>query len=279
MYSRNSGRKRTILFVLFIAAALPTALVYRGTRDGLLSRSQSLLLAATAPFQKAANAVAGPFKRVSQYTLLIGSLTEENRHLKRDNLELRQKVDRLKQYEIENRRLQRLAGFRRASQPKTVGARVISRSPTSWQSIVTIDVGSNAGISAGMAVVTDKGLVGRTVRVVRSAALVQLIDDRRSGVGIEIARTGATGIIEGSMSGRLKLRFLAADADVKIGDKLLTSGVGGVYPRGIAVGTVAGIAKTAYSLEKNIDVSPAVDYARLSEILVVNDREASRDRP
>jgi len=278
MYSRNSGRNRTILFVAFIAAALLTALVYRGARDGLLSRSQSLLLAATAPFQKAANAVTGPFKRVSQYTLLIGSLTEENRHLKRDNLALRQRVGRLKRYEIENRRLQRLAGFRRASQPKTVGARVISRSPTSWQSIVTIDVGSNAGISAGMAVVTDKGLVGRTVRVVRSAALVQLLDDRRSGVGVEIARTGAMGIIEGSMSGRLKLRFLAADADVKVGDKLLTSGVGGVYPKGIAVGTVADIAKTAYSLEKNIDVSPAVDYARLSEILVVNDREAPLDR-
>ncbi|MDP1809387.1 MAG: rod shape-determining protein MreC [Actinomycetota bacterium] len=278
MYSRNSGRNRTILFVAIIVAALSVALVYSGDREGVVSQSQHLLLAATAPLQKAVNVVISPFKRVSQYTLVIGNLTNENRRLKHDNIVLRQEVDHLKRYEAENRRLQRLAGFRRESQPKTVGARVISRSPTSWQSIVTIDVGSSAGVGENMAVITDKGLVGRTVRVAGSAALVQLLDDRRSGVGVEIARSGATGIIEGSMEGRLKLRFLAADADVKVGDKLLTSGVGGVYPRGIAVGAVAGIAKTAYSLEKNIDVRPAVDYARLSEVLVINDSEAARSK-
>lgn len=278
MYSRNSGRNRTILFMAIIVAALLVALVYNGGREGVISRSQHLLLAAAAPLQKAANAIISPFKRVSQYTLVIGDLTNENRRLKQDNITLRREVDQLRRYEAENRRLQRLAGFRRAFQPKTVGARVISRSPTSWQSIVTIDVGSSARVGENMAVITDKGLVGRTVRSAGSAALVQLLDDRRSGVGVEITRTGATGIIEGSMEGRLKLRFLAADADVKVGDKLLTSGVGGVYPKGVAVGTVAAITKTPYSLEKNIDVRPAVDYARLSEVLVINDWEAARSK-
>lgn len=278
MYSHNSGRNRTIFFITIIAAALLAALVYRDASEGIISRSQHLLLSATAPLQKAAVAVIGPFKRVSQYTLVIGNLTNDNRRLKQDNIALRRQVEHLKRYEAENRRLQRLAGFRRESWPKTVGARVISRSPTSWQSIVTIDVGSGGRLAENLPVITDKGLVGQTVRTAGSVALVQLLDDRRSGVGVEIARTGATGIIEGSMEGRLKLRFLAADADVRKGDKLVTSGVGGVYLKGIAVGSVAGIARTAYSLEKEIDVRPAVDYARLSEVLVISESEAARSK-
>ena len=254
------------------------ALIYRGPREGIISRSQRLVLAATAPLQKVVNAAASPFRRVSQYTIVIGDLTAENQRLKRDNVKLHQEINRLERYAGENKRLLRLAGFRQESQPNTVGARVISRSPTSWQSIVTVDVGSRDGVTENMAVVTDKGLVGRTVRVSGSAALVQLLDDRRSGAGVEIARTGATGVAEGAMDGRLRLRFLAADADVKVGDKLLTSGVGGVYPRGLVVGSVAEIAKTAYSLEKTINARPAVDYARLSEVLVVSETSAARKR-
>jgi rod shape-determining protein MreC len=269
MYKRNNGRTRKIFFALTVAAMLFVALVYLRGPQNLIDGARRLALSATAPLQKVVFTVTVPIRRISQYTLVVGDLTKENQKLKRDNIKLRQTVNLLKRYKTQNRQLLKLAGFREALPLNTVGARVISRSPTSWQSIITIDLGSVAGIHDNMAVITDKGLVGRTARTVGSAALVQMLDDRRSGVGVEVVRTGATGIVEGSMEGRLKLRFLGSDADIKVGDKLRTSGVGGVYPRGISVGTVSGISKTAYSLEKDVNVKPAVDYSRLSEVLVI----------
>lgn len=278
MYTRNNGRTRIILSVLSVLASILIVLAYFGGRANFISRLQHMTLVVTAPLQKAVNAVTGSIGQLSQYTLIIGDLTKENRILKRDNIKLRQKINQLEHYSDENRRLLRLAGFRKKYQPETVGAHVISRSPLSWQSIVTIDIGSSAGVGENMAVITDKGLVGRTARAVGSATLVQLLDDRRSGVSVELARTGAIGIVEGLMDGRLRLRFMSADADVRVGDRLLTSGVGGVYPRGIAVGKVSEIAKTTYSLEKKISVRPAVDYARLSEVLVINEKRPARGK-
>ncbi len=278
MYTRNSGRNRAAAIFIIIFSGAVMAFAYRGSAGGLAEAGQRLVLSGVAPLQRAVNAVISPFRRISQYTIVIGDLTADNRRLKKENMRLRQEVEDLKKYAGENKRLQRLAGFRQKSAPKAVGALVISRSPTSWQSVVTIDAGAADGVREKAAVVTDKGVVGRTVRVSRSAALVQLLDDRRSGIGVEIVRTGATAIAEGAMDGRLRLRFLPADASVKIGDKLVTSGVGGVYPRGLAIGSVSAIEKTAYSLEKTIAVRPYVDYSALSEVLILKDMPATAEK-
>jgi rod shape-determining protein MreC len=172
----------------------------------------------------------------------------------------------------ENKRLRSLAGFRDNFKLGTTAALVIGRSPTSWQSVATINLGSQDGIRARTAVVTDKGLVGQVVTLTKGTAIVQMVDDRRSGVAVELARTGATGIVEGRLNGTLQLRFIAGDADIKQGDLVVTSGTGGVYPRGIKVGVVKEISDTAYSLEREILLRPAVVYRKLSEVLVVTDR-------
>ncbi len=271
MYSRTSNRSRALLVFLIILAALIVTLFYGGGA-GFIDGAQSIALAVVAPAQRGVAAVTDPFSQVSHYSVRLSTVTKENRDLNEENSDLKKEVERLAGYASENRRLRSLAGFRTDFSLKTAAATILSRSPTSWQSIATIDAGSRDGIKRRRSIVTDKGLVGQVVAVTAGTAVIQMVDDRRSGVAVEVSRTGATGIVEGRLNGLLRLRFIADDADIKKGDRVVTSGVGGVHPRGIKVGTVERIEETAYSLEKVIRLRPAVDYRRLSEVLVIMER-------
>lgn len=271
MYSRTSTRSRGLLVFLIVIAALVITLFYRGGA-GFIDGVQSVALTVAAPAQRAVAAITEPFTQVSNYSVRLSSVTIENRDLKEENSDLKKEVERLARHASENKRLRLLAGFREDFSLKTGAATILSRSPTSWQSIATIDAGSRDGIRKRRSVVTNKGLVGQVVGVTAGTAVIQMVDDRRSGVAVEVSRTGATGIVEGRLNGVVRLRFIADDADIKKGDKIVTSGVGGVHPRGIKVGTVAHIDETAYSLEKEIRLKPAVDYRRLSEVLVIMER-------
>ena len=271
MYSRTSNRNRALLVLLIVLAAFIIMLFY-GSGAGFIEDAQRIALAVVAPVQRAVAAITDPFVQVSRYSVRLSTVTKENRDLNEDNSDLRKEVELLTRYASENRRLRSLAGFRDDFSLKTAAATVLSRSPTSWQSIATIDIGSRDGIRKRRSIVTDKGLVGQVVAVTAGTAVIQMVDDRRSGVAVEVSRTGATGIVEGRLSGALRLRFIADDADIKKGDKVVSSGVGGVHPRGIEVGTVEWIEETAYSLEKEIRLKPAVKYRRLSEVLVILER-------
>jgi rod shape-determining protein MreC len=277
MYSRTSNRSRVLLILLIILAAVIITFYYRGG-TGLLRDSQRIALTAIAPLQRGVNAAVEPFRRVSRYTVRLSRATAESRQLKAENVALIKENNRLRRYRVENKRLRELAGFRAESEFKTKAAHVVSRSPNSWQSLATIDFGSADGAKRRLSVITEKGLVGQITAVTAGSSIVQLADDRRSGVAVEIERTGGTGVVEGRMNGDLRLRFVSDYEDIKKGDLVVTSGVGGVYPRGIPVGTVAGLSKNVYSLEEQISLKPAVDYRRLSEVLVIVDRSESGAR-
>ncbi len=268
MHSRTSNRGRALLVFLIVLAAFIITLFYGGG-GGIIDGAQRIALAVAAPAQRAVAAVVDPFAQVSRYSVRLSSVTTDNRDLRAENSDLKKELKLLARHASENRRLRLLAGFRDDFSLETAAAVILSRSPTSWQSIATIDAGSRDGIKKRRSVVTDKGLVGQVVGVTGGTAVVQMVDDRRSGVAVEVSRTGATGIVEGRLNGSLRLRFIADDADIKKGDRVVTSGVGGVHPRGIVVGTVEHIDETAYSLEKEIRLKAAVDYRRLSEVLVI----------
>lgn len=272
MHSRTSNRGRSLLVFLIVLAVIVATLYYRGGA-GLIGNSQRVIINIIAPAQRGVAAATDPFRKVARYTIRLSRVTSENHRLMAQNAVLRKERNRLRRYRSENKRLRELAGFRAESQWRTAAALIISRSPTSWQSVATIDIGSEDGAKKRASILTDKGLVGQIVEVGSGTALVQLVDDRRSGVAVEVARTGATGIVEGRMNGSLRLRFVSSYEDIKKGDELVTSGVGQVHPRGIPVGMIGEISETAYSLEKQIRVTPAVDYRRLSELLVIIDRQ------
>lgn len=244
-------------------------LYYRGNGQGVVDYSQRAVMGAVTPLQRLTFSVAHPIQRAWGYVVTFGRDRADNDRLKLVNYRLKQEVRRLKGYEAENRRLKRLVGFKGDTSFDLVPARVISRSPSNWHAVVTIDVGRNEGIARRMAVVTPDGLVGQVIEAAARTSQVQLINDQKSGVGIEIRRTGQTGVVEGRIDRRLRLRFVGKEADVKVDDRVLTSGIGGVYPRGLVVGLVNQVENSQYELEKLIYVRPAVNFDKLAEVLVI----------
>ena len=167
------------------------------------------------------------------------------------------------------RQLERLLGFQQDLQVETIPASVIGASASLDFRGITIDRGSNTGVTTNMAVIAPTGLVGRIVTPTAHASKVQLLIDRNAAAGALVERSRAQGIVIGSSDGdMLRMDFVAATADVKVGDTIVTSGIDGIYPKGFVIGKVEQV-DNGNGIYKAIRVRPSVDFNRLEEVLVV----------
>ena len=172
----------------------------------------------------------------------------------------------------ENRRLQRqgeLLGFRALTFPQAVVAEVVGIDPSPWSEVVTINKGSRDSLRKDIAVATHQGLVGRTIEMAPHYATVLLLTDRRSAVDALIQRTRARGIVVGKTRRLCELRYVDLHADIQVGDTVVASGLGEVYPKGLLIGTVAAVHQKPQGLFHEVEVQPAVDLAQLEEVLVL----------
>lgn len=197
---------------------------------------------------------------------------EENQRLKEQlaSLELR-----LQQQQALSRRgaqLEQMLALREQTSLKTLTANVIALDATGMFWTVTIDRGSSHGVNSDMAVIAPQGVVGRVVdSPAYEAAKVQLLIDRNAGAGAVIERTGAGGVVVGNDNDPpLQMDFVANLADVKVGDKVVTSGLDGIYPPGFVIGQVEKV-QDGQGLYKHIEIRPAVDFRALQTVLVVLD--------
>ena len=198
----------------------------------------------------------------------LKEMEEKLKVLEQDNL-------RLKELERENSRLKTLLDFKQEHQDFVVtGARVIGKSPGNWFNMLAVDKGSNDGIEQNMAVISQDGLVGRVVEVGTTWSKVLAIVDGRSSVSAIVERTRDTGIIRGNNTlvfedGLSSMVYLPDDSEVIPGDKVITSGLGGVFPKGIYIGQVMEVVKEKQNLFKYAVIKPAVDFQRIEEVLLV----------
>ena len=166
------------------------------------------------------------------------------------------------------RSLQELLDLRDRTQLQTAAAEIIGASVDRDFRTVTIDKGSGSGLKPDMAVIAPAGVVGRVVVPSGRSAKVQLLIDRNAAAGVIIERSRAQGVVLGGGDGRLMLEYMSEAFDVEVGDDVVTSGIDGIYPKGLTVGKVDVVEKSGVSY-KRITVKPAVDFARLEEVLVV----------
>lgn len=174
----------------------------------------------------------------------------------------------LEEAALENQRLTSLLGFVQTNGLKTLGARVIGQ-PTDYSRVITIDRGSADGVTVAMPVVGAAGVVGQTIEVTAHTAQVRLITDADSGVAALIQTNRAAGIVRGSVEGVLELDFVGRDTVVKVGDLVVTSGIGGIYPKGLLIGEVTKIENLPSNLYQTIRLAPAGDFSKLEEVLVL----------
>ncbi len=200
----------------------------------------------------------------------MAALQQRNAALEAEVARLQTQVVALEQKVAQTEVLAALVDFARANPENTYrAALVIGRDPSPFLRYIIINRGSNDGIRRGMPVVSDKGLVGRVDAVIADAARVQLVTDAASVVSVRLQNAGADAVLRGSQTGDLTLDMLSQDAQVEIGDVVLTSGLGGNFPPDLLVGQVVSVRKLDYEIFQTAVVQPVVDFNRLQLVLVV----------
>ena len=194
---------------------------------------------------------------------------DENRNLKKALDALRMENNQYRELLTSNKRLQNLFQFKETLNYPVLAVQVIGWDPTGWFKSVIIDKGAKSGLKVNMAVVNASGVVGRLVSVSPNYAKALLIIDQNSAVDCIIQRSREKSILKGYTSKICKLDYVVKTSDVVVGDMVITSGMGRVYPKGLPVGEVVEVVNRPGELFKDIKVRPVVDFSKLEELLVI----------
>lgn len=265
-------KKAVILGVAVIAVFLLASLAARGKYQ--FPFTERLVTTALAPIEFVTTKIGNSFRNIGLSTSELITVYRDNQALRAENEQLRQTDINVTEVVAENARLRALLDYKKgAPQFDFVTAAVIARDPGTWTNIILINKGSADGIAKDMPVVTQQGLVGSVVTVYNTTAKVQLILDPRSAVGALVQRpeSRVAAIVEGNSTSTQTPRMvnLARDADVVKGDKIITSGFGGIYPKGLYIGEVLDIVNEEGGLLKYAVLKPGVDFDRLEEVFVI----------
>lgn len=276
---RNSARKIWALIFVFVSIFCIIFFAARGRFQPVVS-SQAVSLVLM-PFQEAISWVGSQLNYVTSNIWEIVTVHEQNKMLRNEVEQLRAQNLTASEYAAENERLRELLGYKQAAtQFDLVAARVIGRESATWSSMIVIDRGTQAGVRENMAVVTPMGLVGHVTEAGPISSKVQLILDPRSSVGTLVQRpeSRVTGIVEGDMGNPTMPRMvnIPKTADMREDDIIVTSGFGGVYPKGIIVGRVQTIRNDEGGLLKYGVLEPSVNFQKLEDVAVI---VASRESP
>lgn len=201
----------------------------------------------------------------------MDSLSSENEKLKKENSELGQKLRELEIIKAENITLKEYLNLtEKYTSYTTVPAYIINKDTSNYSGTFVINVGSADGIKENMTVIADKGLVGHVISVTNNTAKVQTIIDPASAVSVTFNSTGDNAICKGTLEpDALKATYMATSAEILENDTVETSGMGGIYPKGIMIGTVTSIENTKNAIDKYATVTPAVNFNKLETVLVI----------
>lgn len=265
-------RRVLILALALLVAFVLMTLQVRHDRAALSFTRQAILFVVS-PFIKVTAVTAGSLGRVWHDYVDLRALREENQRLRQESAILQRRISQLEEHALETQRLQGLLAMRETSRTNYLAARIVGKDATNWFKTVLIDRGSQAGLRRNLPVVAPDGLVGRVVEVTPFTAKVQLITDPISASGGLLQRTRVTGIVSGNLGAGLKVRYLPLLADVAVGDEVVTSGMGGVFPKGIPVGRVVAVERKSGALFQEAVLQPKVDLGRLEEVLILMEAE------
>jgi rod shape-determining protein MreC len=204
----------------------------------------------------------------SRYVNLVG-VEKENRELKKRLAQLEAEHHRDAEIELENQRLARLLDFKAEVPSQVVTARVIGKDASGLFESFMLDRGETDDVKPGMAVVCAEGVVGRIAQASPHGSRVLLISDHNSGVDAIVQRTRARGIVEGALNRTCSMKYIKRGEEIEVNDVVVTSGLDGIFPKGVLIGRVSGVTKKDFGLFQVADVVPAVEFSRLEEVLVL----------
>lgn len=232
-----------------------------------------ILLRITAPAQSLfTGAISGIHRAWVRYIFLV-NVQVENERLKRETQRQKVKIQEGERQLVRLKRYEQLLGFRNTHNLETVGVRVISRDSSPFVRALRIRIDRGRPLlRPNLAVITAEGIVGQVGKVYGSYADLILAVDPKNTIDVIIQRTGGRGLlrgIDGSNSYVCRIDYLLRKEDVRVGDLVVTSGVGGIFPKDLVVGRISQITKRTYGLYQEVVVTPSVDFSTLDEMLVI----------
>ena len=268
----SKGRSSGILGSVVVLLLLILLIFLSNVDNNKLSYLENIGAKVTMPVQKIVSELSNKIKGNSSYFSSLENLQKENAELKEKNSKLETELRELEVLKAENKNLQEYMNLtEKYSDYEAIPAYVINRDVSNFGSNLVINVGSDDGIEENMTVIADKGLVGHVVSVQKKSAKVQVIIDPASTVSCTISTTEESIICKGTLDNDQILRatYIPTGAELIVGDSIQTSGVGGIYQRGIFIGTIKEIITTNNTTDRYAIVNPAVDFSKVNSVVVI----------
>ncbi len=199
----------------------------------------------------------------------LTSVSQENEKLRNELDRLVREKNQLQEQLFQQKRLSLLIDNPGKFKLNFISAAVVGRDATQWSKVVFINKGTHDGLQKNFAVVTNLGIIGHVIQAGPRASKVLLISDSRSAVDALFQKSRVFGVVVGTGGDICDMKYVPIDAEVKEGDKVISSGMGGIFPKGWVVGTVSKIIKPKQGLFQDITIKPGADLSRLEEVLVL----------
>lgn len=259
----------TVIIFIFMGVSFATLSATGNSQSG--NNAVNVVLS---PFQKLFSAIGGKTGDFFGYLHDMKTYKEDNLALKDEVASLKRQNRELESYKLENDRLRSLLELKSTDlEGRLVTCEVIAKDPGNWFYVFTIDKGKNYGLNKDDAVVTNEGLVGRISEIGSTWAKVTTIIDTSSSVGATIERTQEIAIVDGDLtlgdSGKCRLDYIKSDLSLVVGDMIETSGLGGIYPKGVLIGTVSEIKNDSSGYTRYAIIDTAVDFEKIRDVTVI----------
>ena len=237
--------------------------------EGPLGAVRGAFQTVTSPVRYLGATVAAPFRGIGNVVTNLTADQQTLSELRAENDELRARNVELEEAAQTAERLQGLLDLRDANDLQSTAARIISGASDSWSTTVTIDKGTSSGVTAGMPVTASSGVVGQVIDSGPTASTVRMLTDENSSISAMIQSSRVQGMLTGSVTGQLNLTLIGTEQEVNVGDVVVTSGLGGVFPKGLPLGEVTSVESAPGALFLDIVVEPFSHAENYEEVLVI----------
>jgi len=256
--------KKTVILFLLVLIISFVLMSYQSKKGHLLTGNviSDILNTSHACTKSLVDAVTSPFRK-------IALRDEDNKLLRKQVAELLLERAKYQEEILENKRLTELLKLREGQQNYIAAARVISRGTDQWSHTLVIDRGQKDGVAKDMSAITPKGLTGKILSVTDSYSRLLLLTDINFSASVRLQESRKEGIISGTGSRKITLKYIPYEEEVKIGDIVITSGLDQLFPQGIPVGVISKIDKQGTDYFQYIEVTPYVDDSKIEEVLII----------
>ena len=269
------NKKNGLLGIVVIIGILIILVITTNGNVNKFSNIENVFNKMVTPFQNGLVYLKNKFANNDSFFANIDSLKLENEELKKENEELQKQLDEMQLIKSENEILRKYANLaEKYSEHTTVGAYIINKNTGNLSDVFVINVGTDQGVTANMAVISEDGLVGYIISATKTTSKVQPIIDAASSVSALTSSSRTNVIVSGQVASdkELKVSTLQAEDELIIGDVIETSGLGGIYPKGITIGIIKEIIETKNVTEKYAILETKVDFKNLEYVLVIKNK-------